>query len=934
MFKIKELKNALVFLGVLLLCHFSFADKPAEWDASLISKELDGSMPVWVRVVKNNDVQKLEGSFVAAFLNNELRAVQEYQDDGLFYYPMTVKVGGDQESGYTFQFYNPNTDKVYALILPEDKDPLQYQENGYGDLSYDEETQTEIFDALVLTLPTYSITIEKGTADAAVAGEDDMVTVTAAEPTEPHTVFTHWTAEGIELTEEQQKAKTLEFAMPGNAVKLTENYGEEPKYAYTVEQGEPENGEAYEGDNVTVEAKDRSAEHKHFTHWMAEGLDLTEDELKANPLTFKMPAQTVTLTANYDDDQKYPFTVENGTPENGEEFAGETVVVTAKDRSDEHLVFNGWTSDDVAITNADQPTASFVMITKEEGVTVSANYRREDEFAVTVVGGTASKTAAFENDTITLTADTTDPDRIFVNWTSDDVAIENAALADGASFTMPKKNVAVKANFQYKIMVVNGDASKTAAMPGETVMATAEDRKEQHELFDKWDVAGLGNLTDDDLKANPLTFAMQEKAVTLTATYKPEPKVSFTVENGTPANGEDYAGTKIDITGVAPGEHLVFDHWESEPAVAFDDKNAETTKFTLQETDAVVKVKAVYVDETKVAFTVVNGTPADGEDFAGKWIEISAVAPAEHKTFVNWTSDNAEVEIKDPSAEKTEFKLPVTEATVTLTANYEDEEKYAIDVEYGTATLAEAYKNDKVKATADDLTADHLLFTGWTATGLDLSPEQLKANPLEFDMPANDVTLMANYEDEPKYAITVEKGTASPAETYAGEKVTVTANDLAADHLLFTGWTVVGVELTADELKANPLEFAMPANDVTLTANYEDEPKYTITVEKGMANVEEAYKDDLVTITADPAEEEMEFDKWIGDVEFEDATAESTSFKMLGNAVTVRRPTGRRVMTNGRRTWSSTPRRTAGTSAKARASRSAGRASAALLNMN
>lgn len=68
--------------------------------------------------------------------------------------------------------------------------------------------------------------------------------------------------------------------------------------------------------------------------------------------------------------------------------------------------------------------------------------------------------------------------------------------------------------------------------------------------------------------------------------------------------------------------------------------------------------------------------------------------------------------------------------------------------------------------------------------------------------------------------------------------VEVTAEDKAGE--TFTGWTVEGVEV-ADK-NSKKLNFKMPANDVTLTANYTTN-SYTLTV-NGQSE-QKAYNEDI-----------------------------------------------------------------------------------------
>ena len=131
--------------------------------------------------------------------------------------------------------------------------------------------------------------------------------------------------------------------------------------------------------------------------------------------------------------------------------------------------------------------------------------------------------------------------------------------------------------------------------------------------------------------------------------------------------------------------------------------------------------------------------------------------------------------------------------------------------------------------------------------------------------------------------MTVENGTADKTEAYAGETITITAND-PTEHFQFDSWTG-DVEFTnADAVQTT---FTMPANAVTVTAAYLEDPKYTVTVVGGKANKRTAYEGEEITITANRPASGQAFDAWSGDVDLADATATPTTFTMPGRAVSV-----------------------------------------------
>ena len=146
-------------------------------------------------------------------------------------------------------------------------------------------------------------------------------------------------------------------------------------------------------------------------------------------------------------------------------------------------------------------------------------------------------------------------------------------------------------------------------------------------------------------------------------------------------------------------------------------------------------------------------------------------------------------------------------------------------------------------------------FTGWTIEGV--SGLDTTQTSLTFNMPANAVTATANYEDI-EYTITVNDGTADKTKAKYGETVTITATVPTGKK--FVEWTSESGIAFADKMNATTT-FTMPAEDVTVTATFEDET-YRITVTNGTATPETATYQTEVTVKANEPDTDMYFDKW------------------------------------------------------------------------
>ncbi len=156
-----------------------------------------------------------------------------------------------------------------------------------------------------------------------------------------------------------------------------------------------------------------------------------------------------------------------------------------------------------------------------------------------------------------------------------------------------------------------------------------------------------------------------------------------------------------------------------------------------------------------------------------------------------------------------------------------------------------------------------------------------------------DTELYAQWTAAVKYAITVVDGMRNPVTAAEGTLVTVTANS-APEGQRFKEWTSSDGVQFADK-NAEETSFTMPAKDVTVTAVFEDIPKYTVTVNGGTlasgATSGEYAEGVTVEIHAGEPASGMVFDRWTAennDVSFNSATASDTTFTMPAHAVSVK----------------------------------------------
>ena len=188
---------------------------------------------------------------------------------------------------------------------------------------------------------TYSLTVvngiigdEHGTENGEKYAKNAEITLTQKVPENKE--FTGWElsgglepVSGYELTN-----TTIKVKMPGHAATATATYKDKAPTTYTLTVdggyiGDDEtniSGKFEANAEIKVTAKAKTG--YHFTKWTVEEstLSLSEEKLKANPLTFGMPDGAVSLKANYEKDTPDPVDP-NPTPNPDDQPKTYTVTV-------------------------------------------------------------------------------------------------------------------------------------------------------------------------------------------------------------------------------------------------------------------------------------------------------------------------------------------------------------------------------------------------------------------------------------------------------------------------------------------------------------------------------------------------------------------------------------------------------------------------------
>ena len=558
---------------------------------------------------------------------------------------------------------------------------------------------------------TYTLTVD-GVDEPRVF--DENVTVTA--PEKDGFTFTGWEVTGLSADVDTTKA-TISFTMPANNVTLKAQYTENAPKTYKLDVSDA-TITLKDGSDVTDLTAVRvdtelvaTAPEKDgftFTGWEVTGLPADVDTTKAT-IAFKMPANNVTLKAQYTENAPKTYTVTMGEEET--DYAVDAdVSITAPEK--DGYTFTGWEVDGVPEgTDTTKATITFKM--PANNVTLKPQYEK-NTYTLTVNGKPEQRTVGEE---VTLTA--RKPEGMtFKKWeikkglAADAVDINSETI----TFTMPANDVTISAIYvkdptpdpdpeikTHKLNVLNAqiflkDGSAVAdleAVPVGTELKAIAYADTETSVFKSWNCTGL-ELTEEQSTARVLEFTMPDHDVDLMAVFvtpaKPEPKtykVSVSNAKITLKDGSDVA----DLTAVRAGTELVATADDDTETSVF--KSWSCTGLELTEEQSTARVLEFTMPDHDVNLTAAFVTPAKPE-------------PKTYKVSVS----NAKITLKDGSA------------VADLTA-----------VPAGTELVA----------TADEDTETRV-FKNWNCTGLELTEEQRTARVVEFTMPDHDVELTAVFE--------------------------------------------------------------------------------------------------------------------------------------------------------------------------------------------
>jgi gliding motility-associated-like protein/uncharacterized repeat protein (TIGR02543 family) len=478
-------------------------------------------------------------------------------------------------------------------------------------------------------------------------------------------------------------------------------------------------------------------------------------------------------------------------------------------------IFTGWSGD---VTG----TSSSVSITMDGNKSVTANFQLIKytlaAVATPTAGGTVSGAGSYNSGDVVTVKATPAAGYVFIGWSGDATGTSTsiAITMDG--------NKSVTANFQVKAPDKYTLATTTLPAAGGTVIGAGSYNSGDvvsvkaipatGYIFTGWsgDVTGTSSsvsITMDGNKSVTANFQLIKYTLAAVATPTAGGTVSgagsynsgdVVTVKATPAAGYTFTGWSGDVTGTS-----------TSTAITMDGNKSVTANFR-------VKAPDKYTLAT-TASPVAGGTVSGAGSYNSGDVVTVKATPATGYIFTGWSGD----------VTGTSSSVTITmDGSKSVTANFQLKapDKYTLTTAAspsagGAVSGAGSYNSGDVvmvKATP----ATGYIFTGWsgdatgTSTSVSITMDDSKSVIANFQLKTPDkYTLTAT-------ASPVEGGTVNGAGNYdAGATVTITVTP--ATGYIFTGWS-------GDIVDTSPEVTLVMSSDKTVTANFEEQTKESVTV--------------------------------------------------------------------------------------------------------
>lgn len=435
-------------------------------------------------------------------------SVEKGTGSGKYNFGSNVKVVAEEVSGASFKEWQVKSGELKLTEEEKKKSEITFKMPA---------CDVELLGQFAVNQHKITVTGGTGSGNYAVG---ETVTITAEEPG-TGMEFDGWEIEnGSIRLEHADKMKTT-FVMQDSEGEIAATY-KPLSYNLSVEKGTGSGSYDFNS-KVKIQAEEISG--STFKRWSVKSgeLELTEEQVSAEELSFDMPACDIELTAQYDVNQ-HKVTVKGGTG-SGNYGVGDKVSFTAEE-AETGMEFKGWEVEEgnVSIRNPEKEQASITV--PDEDVVINAIFE-PIEYKVTVNEGNGTGVYTY-GEQVKISAKDSMDDIPFSHWTIDKGNLSFADMnVNNILFEMPAEDVVITAHYtvpKFTLTVKNGTGSGKFEA-GKKVTIQAEETDKSGHPFVEWKVT-KGNLKLKNAKKTTIKFKMPSEKIEIEAVYATEEQSS------------------------------------------------------------------------------------------------------------------------------------------------------------------------------------------------------------------------------------------------------------------------------------------------------------------------------------------------------------------------------------------------------------------------
>ena len=318
-----------------------------------------------------------------------------------------------------------------------------------------------------------------------------------------------------------------------------------------------------------------------------------------------------------------------------------------------------------------------------------------------------------------------------------------------------------------------------------------------------------------------------------------------------------------------------FSHWSLEGLGSFDNDHLSTTTFYIGDGNAIITANYKPTHTVTIENQNNNSEIITFKVKEGYTYNINSNEVLTDYMFDYWNKDGSKF-----SSSNDYYNITMGTSDVTYTAVYRNRNSYVLTVNNGSGSGT--YKERQYVTINANSLEDGYKFSSWSGNWYSINDKYNSSTSIV--MPSQNCIITANY--KPTHTLTVNNGSGSGS-YYEGQYFLCYRNEAPSGYK-FSNWTNSNGDIIS---YSNPYTGYMGTSDITINANYELIPYFTLTVQNGSGSGT-YIKYSSPTISMNPAPEGYKFLQWEviegDDNDVYQPLAETTCIRNLTHNVTVK----------------------------------------------